>query len=183
MAELRAASVILDLERQDTSTNAGHTVSLIQDINKIALLTYANMRLEPPLPDSLFPKCFGAQLAQYTNYDVHSDVTVKLKFTPHPLQYDSAINPKPVEVGRERIDYFVTHFHENRELASCCVVSQTLQDPGNGRPRVTLDVALERGWRAANSLSCGHCVVICFEKAARRVEVWVVNSEGKTQKL
>ena len=183
MAQLRAASVILDLERQDTSTHAGHTVSLIRNINRIALLTYANMRLNPPLPDSLFSKCFREQLVQHKKYDVHCDVVVKLKYTPHPLQYDAAIDAKPVEVGRERIDFFVTHFAENKELASCCVVLQMLQDPGNGRPRVTLEVALERGWRAANSLSCEHCVVICFEKATRSVEVWLVNREGRNQKL
>jgi len=183
MAELKQDTVILNLERQDTSTNAGHTVSLIQNINRIALLTYANMRLSPPLPDSLFPNCFRAQLAQYAGYDIHHDVTVKLKYTPHPLQYDAAIDAKPVEVGRERIDFFVSHFAGNKELASCCVVSQMFQDPGNGRPRVTLEVALERGWRAANSLSCEHCVVICFEKAARVLQVWVVNREGKHQKL
>lgn len=178
MNSLQEAKILESFEADDLSQAAGHTLVLIRALAHGAVKTYAQMRNAPPVPDSCFKECYHIFLKTFSGYETHKKVFYDIVFDP---ELDQATGSAK-KIGSEHADFFVSHFAQNTELASCavnvCVSERVAEDNLTYFRNI-----LERGWRAAATLACSHCVVVSFQLRTGLLEAWVVNKQGHYQKL
>lgn len=178
MNALQEVNILESFEADDLSQAAGHTLVLIRALAHGAVKTYGRMRIAPPVPDSCFKQCYHIFLKTFSGYETHKKVAYDISFDP--IFGNTTI---PVEtIGKEHADFLVSHFAQNTELATCAVNVCITDIVGEDNSTYFRNI-LERGWRAAATLACSHCVVISFQTKNSLIEAWVVNKQGHYQKV